>query len=206
MPSSAVSAILPPSRNAARVALKFRDAIRPGLNTTIAVIATDAVLTKAEAKRLAIAAHDGFSRAIWPAHTPVDGDLVFGLGTAASGIPPRSRSGDRSLRRCRIDHGKGHRSAQSMPPNPCPETCSRVVQPNACRPGGRPMMVRSNLRSSLLGLAITLAAAAPASAGDASTLEVLGFSKDASVFSFEEYGVQDGSAFPTQTLLHRRRS
>ncbi|KOF22701.1 peptidase T4 [Ensifer adhaerens] len=54
-------------------------------NTTIAVIATDAVLTKAEAKRLAIAAHDGFSRALWPAHTPLDGDLIFALATGASG-------------------------------------------------------------------------------------------------------------------------
>lgn len=50
-------------------------------NTTIAVIATDARLTKAEAKRLAIAAHDGFTRAIWPTHTPLDGDLVFSLAT-----------------------------------------------------------------------------------------------------------------------------
>jgi L-aminopeptidase/D-esterase-like protein len=58
-------------------------------NTTIAVIATDAVLTKAEAKRLAISAHDGFARALWPTHTPVDGDLVFALATGASGIAPR---------------------------------------------------------------------------------------------------------------------
>jgi L-aminopeptidase/D-esterase-like protein len=57
-------------------------------NTTIAVIATDAVLSKAEAKRLAIAAHDGFSRAIWPAHTPFDGDLVFTLATGRSGRVP----------------------------------------------------------------------------------------------------------------------
>jgi len=54
-------------------------------NTTIAVIATDAVMTKAAAKRLAISAHDGFARAIWPAHTPVDGDLVFALATGRSG-------------------------------------------------------------------------------------------------------------------------
>lgn len=54
-------------------------------NTTIAVIATDAVLTKAECKRLAVAAHDGFARAIWPSHTPMDGDIVFALGTGASG-------------------------------------------------------------------------------------------------------------------------
>lgn len=72
--------------DAAKVRLKFRD--KPGLleNTTIAVIATDAVLTKAEAKRLAIAAHDGLARAIWPAHTPADGDLVFALATGSSGV------------------------------------------------------------------------------------------------------------------------
>ncbi|MCT7666615.1 P1 family peptidase [Shinella kummerowiae] len=57
-------------------------------NTTIAVIATDAVLSKAEAKRLAIAAHDGFARALWPAHTPLDGDLVFALATGKSGRTP----------------------------------------------------------------------------------------------------------------------
>jgi L-aminopeptidase/D-esterase-like protein len=66
------------------VRLKFREP-RLGENTTIAVIATDAVMTKAAAKRLAIAAHDGFARAIWPAHTPADGDLVFALATGRSG-------------------------------------------------------------------------------------------------------------------------
>jgi L-aminopeptidase/D-esterase-like protein len=71
--------------NAKRVLLKFRDR-QVGGNTTIAVIATDAVLTKAAAKRLAIAAHDGFVRAIWPTHTPADGDLVFALATGGSGI------------------------------------------------------------------------------------------------------------------------
>ncbi|MBN9234381.1 MULTISPECIES: P1 family peptidase [Phyllobacteriaceae] len=77
----------PLPENARQIRLKFRD--NPvGANTTIAIIATDAVLTKAAAKRLAIAAHDGFARAIWPTHTPVDGDLVFGLGTGKSGITP----------------------------------------------------------------------------------------------------------------------
>ncbi|MBB1247505.1 P1 family peptidase [Rhizobium sp. G21] len=57
-------------------------------NTTIAVIATDAVLTKAEAKRLAMAAHDGFAHALWPSHTPFDGDIVFTLATGASGRRP----------------------------------------------------------------------------------------------------------------------
>lgn len=69
--------------------LKLKGAVPPsgtdgtstGTATTIAVLATDAVLTKAQAKRLAIQAHDGFARALWPAHTPLDGDLVFTLAT-----------------------------------------------------------------------------------------------------------------------------
>lgn len=54
-----------------------------GAATTIAVLATDAALTKAQAKRLAIQAHDGFARALWPTHTPLDGDLVFAVSTEA---------------------------------------------------------------------------------------------------------------------------
>ena len=46
-------------------------------NTTIALVATDATLTKAQAKRLATVAHDGLARAIYPVHTPLDGDIVF---------------------------------------------------------------------------------------------------------------------------------
>lgn len=71
--------------NARDLRIKFRDRQAAVQNTTIAVIATDAALSKAEAKRLAIAAHDGFSRALWPSHTPLDGDLVFALATGASG-------------------------------------------------------------------------------------------------------------------------
>lgn len=50
-------------------------------NTTIAIIATDAKLTKAECQRVATAAHDGIGRATVPAHLPQDGDLVFALST-----------------------------------------------------------------------------------------------------------------------------
>jgi D-aminopeptidase len=50
-------------------------------NTTIAIVATDAALTKAQCKRMAIAAHDGIARACLPAHTPNDGDLVFSVST-----------------------------------------------------------------------------------------------------------------------------
>ena len=52
-------------------------------NTTIAIVATDRALTKAQCHRLAVAAHDGIARAIVPAHTPGDGDLVFALTTGA---------------------------------------------------------------------------------------------------------------------------
>ncbi len=52
-------------------------------NTTIAIVATNATLTKAECHRVATAAHDGIARACVPAHTPNDGDLVFALTTGA---------------------------------------------------------------------------------------------------------------------------
>ena len=56
-----------------------------GGNTTIAIVATDAVLSKAQCQRLAIAAHDGIGRAAVPAHSPADGDLVFALSTGTHG-------------------------------------------------------------------------------------------------------------------------
>jgi L-aminopeptidase/D-esterase-like protein len=52
-------------------------------NTTIAIVATNAALTKAQCHRVAVAAHDGIARACVPAHTPNDGDLVFALTTGA---------------------------------------------------------------------------------------------------------------------------
>lgn len=51
-------------------------------NTTIAIVATDAQLTRVELKRMAIMAHDGFARALRPVHTPFDGDLVFAVSSA----------------------------------------------------------------------------------------------------------------------------
>jgi D-aminopeptidase len=54
---------------------------RPGENTTIAIVATDAALTKAQTKELAIIAQDGFARAIYPSHTTLDGDTVFAAAT-----------------------------------------------------------------------------------------------------------------------------
>ena len=58
------------------------------LNTTIAVIATDAALSPAGCRRIAIAAHDGLARTIRPCHTPLDGDTVFALATGAVEVPP----------------------------------------------------------------------------------------------------------------------
>lgn len=54
---------------------------KPGQNTTLAVVATDALLSKAEANRLATCAHDGLARTIRPVHTQMDGDTVFALAT-----------------------------------------------------------------------------------------------------------------------------
>ena len=56
-----------------------------GTNTTIGVVATDAILTKVQAHRLAIAAHDGLARSINPVHTMSDGDTLFSLGTGRAG-------------------------------------------------------------------------------------------------------------------------
>jgi L-aminopeptidase/D-esterase-like protein len=61
-------------------ALRWKTALPP--STTIALVATDADLTKAEAKRLAIAAHGGIARALRLSHAPRDGDTVFAAATA----------------------------------------------------------------------------------------------------------------------------
>jgi len=52
-------------------------------NTTIAIVATDADLSKSQLKRMAVAAQDGMARALLPSHTPFDGDLIFSLSTAS---------------------------------------------------------------------------------------------------------------------------
>ena len=58
------------------------------LNTTIAVVATDAALSPAGCRRVAVAAQDGLARTIRPCHTPLDGDTVFALATGAVEVPP----------------------------------------------------------------------------------------------------------------------
>jgi L-aminopeptidase/D-esterase-like protein len=86
---------MPPDAAVVRTKL----AATPLAATTIAIVATDLALTKAEARRLAVAAHDGLARAIWPAHTPFDGDLVFAVST---GQRPRGTDGAALARVCAV--------------------------------------------------------------------------------------------------------
>ena len=81
----------PPAEQIA--AFAERDAELSPLNTTIAVIATDAALSKADCTRVAVAAQDGLARTIRPAHTPLDGDTVFALSTGAVEVEPATFTG-----------------------------------------------------------------------------------------------------------------
>lgn len=77
---------------------RWGTAARP-VNTTIGVVATDVALTKAECRRVAVAAQDGLARAIRPAHAMTDGDTVFALSTgsrplATEDAAPRSQALD----------------------------------------------------------------------------------------------------------------
>lgn len=75
-----------------------RSKLSPGANTTIAIVATDATLDKAGCTRMATAAQDGMARALLPSHTPLDGDLVFGLSTGARPL------GDATLETLALGH------------------------------------------------------------------------------------------------------
>ena len=78
----------------ATVAAKgHRAPVKPGQNTTIGVVATNARLTKVQATKVAQMAHDGFARAIYPAHTMGDGDAIFALATGAIETGDVSRIG-----------------------------------------------------------------------------------------------------------------
>ena len=62
-------------------------ALQAGMATTIGLVATDAVLTKAQCRKLAQQSHDGLARTIEPVHTMWDGDTMFALATGASALP-----------------------------------------------------------------------------------------------------------------------
>jgi L-aminopeptidase/D-esterase-like protein len=76
----------PPPGQVAALAELHRE--KTPLNTTIAVVATDAALSPAGCRRVAVAAHDGLARSIRPCHTPIDGDTVFALATGALEVAP----------------------------------------------------------------------------------------------------------------------
>lgn len=67
------------------LALRFKGQPAPATATTIGMVATDARLTKAECKRLAIMANDGLSKSLRPVHAPNDGDTVFAAATGRAG-------------------------------------------------------------------------------------------------------------------------
>ena len=72
-----------------RALLNGESSIRPlpGTNTTLGVVATNATLNKAQAKRMAMSAHDGLARSIRPAHTTLDGDTLFAMATCTESSP-----------------------------------------------------------------------------------------------------------------------
>jgi L-aminopeptidase/D-esterase-like protein len=81
---------LPPSFTPDMLAMRLKGgpAATAAENTTLAVVVTDAILTKSQAKRLAMIAQTGFARAIYPVHAPLDGDVVFAAATGEKPIDP----------------------------------------------------------------------------------------------------------------------
>ena len=81
---------LPPSFTPDMLALRIKGgpAATASENTTLAIVVTDAVLTKPQARRLAMIAQTGMARAIYPVHAPLDGDVVFAAATCDRPIEP----------------------------------------------------------------------------------------------------------------------
>src|SRR3954464_1555711 len=76
------------SREMLAMRLKGAAAAAAAENTTLAVVVTDAILTKPQARRLAMIAQTGFARAIYPVHAPLDGDVLFAAATCAKPVDP----------------------------------------------------------------------------------------------------------------------
>jgi L-aminopeptidase/D-esterase-like protein len=81
-----------------------------GMNTVIAIVATDVPLDKAAAQRMAMVAHDGLARAIDPIHTLVDGDSIFALSTRTSDEPRLSVTDPMALGRLETVYAAGART------------------------------------------------------------------------------------------------
>jgi L-aminopeptidase/D-esterase-like protein len=109
-------------------------------NTTIGIVATDADLTQAQCTRMATAAHDGFARALVPAHTPMDGDLIFAaaMGTRPLGHPAQDTLalGHAAATCMARAIARAIYAAASLPADPC-SPAGRIVFGHAlavCRP------------------------------------------------------------------------
>src|ERR1700688_1065507 len=81
---------LPPSFTPEMLAMRIKGgaAATSVENTTLAVVVTDAELTKVQARRLAMIAQTGFARAIYPVHAPLDGDVLFAAATGEKPVDP----------------------------------------------------------------------------------------------------------------------
>jgi L-aminopeptidase/D-esterase-like protein len=115
-------------------ALAFPARALPGAATTLAVVATDAALTKAQARRLAVTAQDGLARAIQPVHTPLDGDVVFALATGAhplrEPVVDLARLGDAAAQVLARAVAVGVHAAASLPGHvPAPALALRGLPP-----------------------------------------------------------------------------
>ena len=96
--------------------------LQPGSATTLGVVATDAVLTKAQANKVAQMAHDGLARCINPIHTMADGDTIFALATGSQ-RPDRTHDAAGRARR-RSDH-PGRAACRACRPRPARPACGR---------------------------------------------------------------------------------
>ncbi|MFF2899168.1 P1 family peptidase [Streptomyces sp. NPDC057966] len=130
---------------------EVRDAgARPPLNTTLAVVATDADLTRAQAQKLAGTAHDGLARAVRPVHLLTDGDTVFALATGERPLDPRNpialnellAAGADVLARAIVKAVRAARSVDGRPGGGCYPSYNDLydIPPPAPRPsaGGAP--------------------------------------------------------------------
>ncbi|MDC7338530.1 P1 family peptidase [Streptomyces lydicus] len=84
----------PAGRGRGDLRARAAGSVHPPLNTTLAVVATDAALTRARAHKLAGTAHDGLARALRPVHLLSDGDTVFALSTGARPLTSEGPAAD----------------------------------------------------------------------------------------------------------------
>jgi L-aminopeptidase/D-esterase-like protein len=100
--------------------------LQSGAATTIGVVATDAILTKAQANKIAQMAHDGLARTINPSHTPGDGDTIFALATGKAGKPAKVMLiGAVAAEVIAVAVVRAIRAARSLPGLPCAEEMKR---------------------------------------------------------------------------------